>query len=49
MAMDGDKSRILPRSVRDRHVRPCNLKLQQRDLTLVLRRSVEPGTHLGHQ
>src|SRR5713226_8396913 len=25
------------------HVRPCNLKLQQRDLTPVLRRPVEPA------
>jgi hypothetical protein len=29
------------------HVRPCNLKPQQRDLTLVLRRSVEPTANSG--
>src|SRR5712672_1792678 len=29
------------------HVRPCNLKLQQRDLTHVLRRPVEPATQSG--
>src|ERR1700730_9014011 len=35
------------------HVRPCNLKLRQRDLTPVLRRPVEPAcayrTQLGHR
>jgi hypothetical protein len=30
------------------HARPCNLKPQQRDLTPVLRRSVEPGAQSGH-
>jgi hypothetical protein len=30
------------------HVRPCNLKPQQRDLTHVLRRPVEPATNKRH-
>src|ERR1700686_3647892 len=30
------------------HVRPCNLKPQQRDLTPVLRRPVEPAAQNGH-
>jgi hypothetical protein len=29
-------------------VRPCSLKPQQRDLTHVLRRPVEPATLIGH-
>src|SRR2546421_13033392 len=31
------------------HVRPCNLKPRQRDLTPVLRRPVEPATENGHR
>src|SRR6266403_3484189 len=31
------------------HVRPCNLKPPQRDLTPVLRRPVEPDPKTGHR